>query len=92
MIVSAMDMELYMFVAGDPSNIHKQRIFSMIFAKNPVKSILPIWSISRNAYFSMSLAYLSMKKWLIFVMFGLVILEFIKEFIQKHLIFQIRRH
>ena len=24
-------------VIGDPSNIHKQRIFSLIFAKNPVK-------------------------------------------------------
>jgi hypothetical protein len=37
MIVSAMDMELYMFVAGDPLNSRKRRIFSMIFEKNPVK-------------------------------------------------------
>ena len=42
----------------------------MIFAMNPVKSTLPIWSISRNAYFSMILVYMRVKKWLIFVMLG----------------------
>jgi len=44
----------------------------MIFVKNPVKSILPMWSISRNAYFSMFLAYMECEKWLIFVVFGQV--------------------
>ena len=42
--------------------IVKERIFSIIFAKNPVKSILPIWPISRNTYFSMFLAYMRVRK------------------------------
>ncbi len=33
----------------------------MIFAKNPVKSMACIWSILRNAYFTMFLAYMGAK-------------------------------
>ena len=42
-----------MVVTGDPLNSLKRRIFSMIFEKNPVKSILSIWShIKKYLFFN----------------------------------------
>ncbi len=38
--------------SSDPNHTPQKHIFDMVFTKNPVKSILPIWSIKKRRFSS----------------------------------------